>query len=273
MMISSRLYLGVFAPVMLASLGCRATAPRALVSERCGPVWPERLAGRERQVVSDDVIIYANDPANAQELRECIENELAGFRERYDGAPKGPGLVLAIETATALEPVPAVEEWRAAHVDRHGRPYCLDAYAPYFRESFRMPFDAALEARLLEGLDAAPAWVCLLTTDAHRTVAAVAKAKARFSNGGVKTADPSVIPAMLLSAPALPLMYLAHGCLAGVYAVIDADLMHLQRRETLWKAFVHATQSTPEWRKAQLAVLESEIDRTWRDIWRSRPVD
>ncbi|MFQ5495949.1 MAG: hypothetical protein ACE5EX_11275, partial [Phycisphaerae bacterium] len=251
------------------------------------PEWPSVLFSRNRQVVSEHFVLYANDSGAADRLRVWVEAELSVLRSRYGACPIPQGLVVAIERGE--EPDSAIEAWWRRNVGvpdmilwagpyekrgRHtgaGRPYCLSA-EPYFRESFLIPPGHAGRLWGLSEAGSRPAWVCFLTTDGHLTAAFEGQARKRKEAHRRELRDvPAVV--RIMSGAGEALMRMGAGVFWKRYETIDSELMHLQRREILWRAVMGQVFTDESRLSEHIASLQSETDGTWKDLWLRRQID
>jgi hypothetical protein len=70
----------------------------------------------------------------------------------------------------------------------------------------------------------------------------------------------------------MPVLHLLAAFLGSSYRSIDVSLMHLQRREQLFRALTHSALGDADQRKQAWQALKADTDRRWQQIWRSRPV-
>lgn len=255
--------------------------------------WPHQLAGRSLQVKRESYVLYANDPSTAATLAEWLDTQVVEARSTYGQTAVANGVIFAIEGGE--EPMAGVEDWhrrnilRARHIEwvsptgngeyvvrSNGRPYCWNIPL-YFRESFSMPYDAALRIGVLGEDVRPPGWICFLTTDEHFAdrFAKLEKELRKQSRENARRLfeDPRFLPAFLLSLPALPILALKGEHITRRYREIDCILMHFQRREVAWEATIGAGRDDDSARQDRLATLRVETDEAWRKEWFSRPID
>ena len=249
--------------------------------------WPKRLAGRELQASGNSYALYANDAKLGTDLHRWLERQLARYCSQY-ALPEGRGVVIAIEPG--VEPFPAVEEWekhnvsRARVVDwvsehkrghtfhgRSGRPYSFFR-DPYFRESFVLAYDDAVRIRVLDTSTPEPAWICLLTTDAHATENFNEKIR-RYEEETIEKEFEVNKGLTLDERFCRRLFYVMFKLCVPVYRFIDVDMMHLQRRETLWQTLIHGSEMNEDDRLGALSRLQDETDEAWTQLYFSRPTD
>jgi hypothetical protein len=269
----------VITSLLIATTGCGTASSQS--EHHAGP---ETLAGRGLQRVTDNYLLYGSAEA-AADLASWIDEQL-----KHAGVAQGRGIVLAIEPG--VEPWPQLEEWRLANVSRTGaglprvwsspirsqtkfliagRPYCLQD-SPYFTESFSMPVHQARVLGLLEGLNWQPAWICFLTTDEtirqsfDATLQRFREAQAIASQDVQSSFAPSDLPAILVVAA------FAEFYLMPTWRLLDAELMHLQRREVFVGALLEYRLRGSE-RDLRLQRLRQETDAAWKHIWFRRPFD
>jgi hypothetical protein len=249
-------------------------------------VWPEGLAGRRLRAEADAYVLYAVDADLSKRLGGWLDRELASFCSRYV-LPTGRGLVLAIEPGS--EPLPELEEWRSRNIDRrrtihwaterrsqalstqYGRPYSFSRQ-PYFRESFSLPREDALRVGVRDTFTPKPAWICVLTTDAHLTDAFNEMIREHEREVSEKSAqEPERMPPdQVLCSWLFWLMYKTS---VPVYRSIDIELMHLQRREALWDALIRCSSMNAKECKAALSHLQDDTDEAWKQLYFSRPIE
>ncbi|UCG16203.1 MAG: hypothetical protein JSV19_13000 [Phycisphaerales bacterium] len=246
--------------------------------------WPSEFAGRQLAVVTGDYAVYALAPEIATDLRGDVDSELAAFRARYPGLRIGKGIVVAIEPGE--EPCLPVREREMRNADRRsaavwyeppavGRPYAFGR-EPYFRESFSLPWGETPELMSLEPGEQLPEWICFLSTDPHfaeRFEYEVAKFRQRAAKAMrdfVFGSPVSVVLKQWWAGPAFFLMAEAH---RPRDFAIDLELMHLQRRETLWAGWLTSGIAEPSQRERELAELRRQIGAQWARIWDRQPMD
>ena len=273
---------------LLGLISCQVAGPSGTSPKRAHEEWPSHIAGQARHVVANDYVVYAKDPVAAERLSVWLREELTAFRSVYEGTCDGKGLVFAVEPGVEL-PL-TVAAWRTQNVDRsrlivwtspirlqtfmslHGRPYCLND-EPYFLESFQLPVDEAIRLGVVPE-EAKPAWICFLATDEHITTSfdVTLQHMKREHAKWVRDVVPLVV--RLLSFPAI-LMYSAvyESWVFPRYRMLDLDLMHLQRRETVRKALIGCSTADLSKRRLKLQALQTEVDDAWKGIWVRRPLD
>jgi hypothetical protein len=249
-------------------------------------VWPEALAGRRLRAATDAYVLYATDANLAKQLEVWLDRELGSFCSRYV-VPTGRGLVLTIEPGG--EPLPELEEWRARNVDRtrtihwvterrnqtvstrHGRPYSFFAQ-PYFRESFSLPCEDALRVGVLDTFAPKPAWICVLSTEAHLIDAFNKRIRKHEREVWERSAQElqHMPPDQVLCQWLFWLMYKMS---VPVYRSIDIEMMQVQRREALWEALIRCGGTPTKQREAALSRLQDDTDEVWKELYFSRPVE
>lgn len=264
--------------------GCGAPTGLTSGPEDARTAWPQQLAGRALQTTTDEFVLYCNDAQTADSLQRWVTTHQDQFRTRYGGTTAGPGLVMAIEPGR--EPFPAIEQWRKLHPGVRGsnrtwtrrilfsirhRPYCA-AKNPYFRESFSIPYDEARGLNMFVTRMPRPAWICFLTTDPHFSSA--------FEEGvrlGTQRREEQLkrvsFRTSVANLPAMPFLALGRWIITFRSRSIDADLMHLDRRETLFNALIGSRFRDANRRSALRKALGVEIDEQWMSMWRRRPID
>ncbi|MCH7702790.1 MAG: hypothetical protein IID37_13995 [Planctomycetes bacterium] len=271
---------------------CRATSQTGSRLQHSPNSWPAQMAGRSLQVVSDDYALYANDAGGAELLASWLDSQIVEFHKQFEDTNRAAGVVVAIEPGE--EPMTALTAWRD-HNDtptqriewpspnsRFGsftgerRPYCFDRI-PYFRESFGMSSDDAIELGMLQSGVEQPVWICFLATDGHFWDALATK-QAQINEGRNRRihellSNAEAWPAILLSAPALPLMFAMAGFIHVSWTQIDHSLMELQRREILWEALIDSRLNNKLAAQLELKGLRQDIDEEWRRRWFNRPMD
>jgi hypothetical protein len=245
--------------------------------------WPRLLAGRELQFLTDRYVLYGTDRASARTMREWLDAELMSF-ESCHTMPEGRGLVLMLDADRV--PPPQIDGWRSetperprvidwASNDRRpetvhsrtGRPYCFFK-KPYFRESFALTRLEPSRGGEVECFAGRPAWVCALTTDAHAVTAFNEKVREHERQMNEEANDQ---PAGQLLAEWM--YYGMYKLCVPAWRSIDEEMMHLQRREALWRALIR-NGSMPEDRQSEaLTSLRDEIDEAWKKLYFSRPHD
>ena len=259
----------------------------APTTQPANEVWPAQLAAHALRVVTEDYVIYGDSAPAAERVRRWMDQQLAHFRMRYDCGVKRPGLLFLIEPGP--ERIPAVEQWRKKNVKRarmiywtspirtqsirtrSGRPYTSLGH-PYFVESFSMPPEACKQLGLLEGLNAAPPWICFLTTRGlvlARFEEELQQIMRRFweelGRAVIEERTNDIVGACIFGPVALVVF--------PTYCSIDQQLMLLQRRETLWTALLECAETDAAHRAELLGVLRDEIDADWKYIWVRRPIE
>lgn len=259
---------GAAVAALLPTSGCHA-AHQVGTNVAMAPAWPQWLAGRQLHAETPDYVLYARAPRVAERLKRWLDEELSTFRDWYVFTPKGPGLVLAIEPGE--EPSAPAAKWcgeQARPLRDH--PYSFRRH-PYFRESFDMPVNDAVTIGLLDERVPAPAWICFLTTDEH--LGAVFEAKLTVLRkewlADLKAMPPDVWAA---NRWVIPLFYVGAELSFPRFRSIDVELMHLQRRETLWSALMRCVIEDESLREAEMDAVREEIDVEWQRIWDSRPM-
>lgn len=274
------------APTVVTPTTKRAQSQTTPAAEATRRAWPEQLAGRLLQVATDAYVLYANDANLAAELRVWLDRELAEFGSRYT-RPLQRGLVLAIEPGE--EPFPALEEWRARDTDRgpgddgptnrrgqivparYRRRYCF-FHSPYFRENFSLLQEDARRIRILNDSVPNPAWVCVLTTEAHVLEAFDELRRAhekKIREEGLKQLKDEPLEQWLCAG----LFWLMYKSCVPIYRSIDVDLMHLQRHEVLWQTLIRFSDLDASRRDAALSRLQDSTDEAWEELYSTRPVE
>ena len=240
-------------------------------------IWGPRSAGRALQIQTDSYDLYGNSAASARRLSRWVDEELSSFGERYGWTPEERGLIYAIDAGP--DPVYRAEVWQGMHVDRSrdsywakypkgaggfsnsgGRPYIWSRGEPFFRESFCIPYEAAVGLDLLDMRAPRPSWICFLTTDQHQKAAGDDHhrewRKRQAAEGYPRGGDPFVIY-LIVELWAAPKQ-----------RDLDRRMMHLQRREALWTAMLSRRGAWTE-----ILALRDEIDVAHYEIFRRRPRD
>jgi hypothetical protein len=232
------------------------------------------FAGRPLRISTDRYVIFAHSRDLAEELAEWVDREFVAFQSAYQVSPKVVVAIASIEQGEGLAPV--VKEWRRQNVSRvrpvefegtgrpvvfkQGRPYCQGRWVPNFTESFVMPTGAALQLGLVEkGTVKAPT-IAFLTTDQHWEEA-FQLSEWVFDRTAIPGPEPRILRRLVDSWSARE----AH--------TLDLKLMHLQRREVLWKSLIEASFSdrgTIDRLRHELIV---QTDREFGKIYLSRRKD
>jgi hypothetical protein len=219
------------------------------------------------------LVIYALDSHAAQELITSVQTIVG--QQSCGGVGPSRGLIFALDLSTE-NAFPQISECGSQGVrEARGfpdlRPYCL-SNKPYFPESFTLDLNCLQRAGVLAGFAPPPAWSCALTTDILFRES-VATRLGKLALGVLSIPDEVPPEALLLSAPAVPLMLLAQGMLALKYASIDFELMRLQREEVVTLACSLPSAKTPSEHRERAAVIEAAVDARWQAIWKRRPRD
>ena len=259
--------------VVLAAVSCScgesASAPTATNGKNDAP----KLAGRPLQISTSRYVIFAHSHELAAGLASWLDSEFVEFEGVYQVGPNVPVAIAAIEPGE--ETAPYVKEWRRAFVSRvrpvifaaksgphrydQGRPYCMSPPEPYFRESFLMPTDAAVQLGLVDaGTVQAPS-VCFLTTDEHHEEA--------FQ------LDLQVMERTMVREPDSWILRLIDQEAFRQNHTLDRQLMHLQRREVLWQSLIDASFSDREKIMQLKHELVGQIDSEFGKIFLSRRTD
>lgn len=271
-----------------SAMSCQAPIGLRLREAGGSKPWPQQLAGRQLQSISSGYVLYANDAQAAGELQRWVNRQLEMFSTQYGLTGADTGLILAIEPGP--EPLSAIEEWRNSNRGRRGfastwtsrigglfsgditdRPYCA-ARLPYFCESFSIPYDEASKLGMFEKDTPRPAWICFLTSDQHLISSFNESVRKRIQRHIERTKQVPLrvrivnLPAMTVYTPIRWLIMLK-------YRSIDADLMHLDRRETLFRALIECRVGNQRRRAALLKELHKGTDQRWKRIWNHRPID
>jgi hypothetical protein len=267
-------------------LGCVASSQRgmAVASESVSSSWPSQVAGRQSAVVTNDYAVYAVAQEIAIDLGRYIDTERAAFRVRYPGVPITKGIVVAIEPGE--ESSSYIRDWEIRDRDRRSwavwaEPPCLARpYAfgrePYFRESFCLSGPEAEVLIPLKPDERLSDWICFVSTDPYfdeRFGCEVVKARRTFLEGMKQFVHDAPLSEVVKQWWIGPLFYLMHEVVYAKYWWIDRELMHLQRREALWAAWLNSGIPEPSRRKAEVAALRDQSGEEWERIWERRPMD
>jgi len=267
-----------------AALGCHSGLRHEAEAHERSPhaVSPSQLFGRHLYVATEEFAVYASDERAATEFARVLDTELAAFRDCFPGVQTTKGIVVAIEPGD--EPSPAVADWESRIADRASwdvesqppsvaRPYAF-LREPYFRESFSLPRKKADELVCPKPDELPPGWICFLTTDPHFGER-FDQAQTEIRQGLLKATKQIVLDLPPLEAltqtSVAAVAGLAEELLQARLRGIDRDLMHLQRRETLWTAWLTSGVGEASERQAALAALRAQIGAEWERTWDRRP--
>lgn len=245
---------------------------------------PQEMLGYALSATHSDFAIYSTNRSAEVELARWVEAQLVEFRSLFDPDYNKRGIVFVLDGEVA--PTPQLESWRAKHVSRKrsiswkspirrqtvksdaGRPYCLSK-TPYFSEAWWLPPKVLGRVAGVSLNDVG--WVVFLVSDTHfaRSFDAENGRNAKANEEHLKSVPPVV---RFLSVGTEQVMRLVHIAMLADYKKIDRRLMHLQRKEVLWEAFLASGSDQNQFSTGR-ATLQGIVDDIWKFIWFRRPLD